>query len=109
MGFSLKMFFEELNALLYEDVTGRELKLKLLKELVKSALYRELLYRFKKEFESDLYLAEDYLDERRGKVMKYDGDNHHNGNPEYVELRDITEKDRDAFKFKTILSRILLK
>lgn len=78
-------------------------------EVDKDALYRELLRRFKKEFESDLYLAEDYLDERTGKVMKYDGDNHHNGNPEYVELRDITEKDRDAFKFKTILSRILLK
>lgn len=37
MGFSLKMFFEELNALLNEDVMGRELKLQLLKELVKDA------------------------------------------------------------------------
>lgn len=78
-------------------------------EVDKDALYRELLSRYKKEFESDLYLAEDYIDERAGKVMKYDGDNHHNGNPEYVELRDVTQKDRDAFLFKSILARILLK
>lgn len=78
-------------------------------EVDKDALYRELLRRFKKEFKSDLYLAEDYLDERTCKVMKYAGDNHHNGNPEYDELREATYEDVEAFKFKEVLNRILLK
>lgn len=76
-------------------------------EVDKKALYRELLTRYRKAYSSDLYVDMDYIDSKN-KIQKYTGDNHHNGNPEYDELREATVADIDAFKFKKALSTILL-
>ncbi len=78
-------------------------------EIDKKALYRELTRQYTKKFlePHSLDLEYDYIDSRN-KIQKYTGDNHHNGDPEYDELREATVADIDAFKFKKALSTILL-
>lgn len=79
-------------------------------EIDKKALYRELTRQYTKKFlePRSLDLEYDYIDSKTSKVMRYDGDNYHNGNPEYIEGRLATFSDVEAFRFKEVLSKILL-
>jgi hypothetical protein len=75
-------------------------------EIDRKELLKTLLRKYSKEFVSDLDLENDYIDSHNI-VQKYDGDNHHNGNPEYLTVREASKADFDAFKFKRALVRIL--